>query len=102
MKTPATIADYTDLIKNMDHRERFVFKLANATCEKHALEIYASDRMDSKMGDDPRNIKFAIVDNCGKTQGKTVNRLRRLMMPGAGMWGDDGKLIEKTFGLISA
>ena len=100
MKTPETLDQYADLIRNMNHRERFVFVLKDSTCEKYALEVYAADRMDSKLGEDACNIKFAIVDNCGKTQGKTVNRLRRLMMHGAGRYGDDGSLLEKTFKLI--
>jgi hypothetical protein len=99
MKTPDTLAAYTDLIKCMDHRERFVFKLASATCEKHALEVYAADRMDSKLGEDACNIKFAIVDNCGKTQGKPVNRLRRLMFP---VQCDGMDLIKSTYELLTA
>jgi len=66
MKKPNTVEELLDLINSMEHRERFVFRLANGNTEKHSLEIYVTNLSNKSMLGDQRNVSFQYVDICGK------------------------------------
>jgi hypothetical protein len=66
MKKPASTHDFLELIGGMNHRERFVFELANPTSERHYLEVYLTELNGKSMFNDNRNVFFQYVDICGK------------------------------------
>ena len=104
MKSPDTVESFADAIAAMEHRERFVYQLTQESADGAAyLEVYVSHVDAPKLGEDPANVRFGLVDVCGKgIKGKrcSINRLRRLLT-GGGMWGDGGKLLRDMFALIA-
>jgi len=91
MKKPETIEAFTALIKDMDHRERFVFKSSELLKDQNAdidnVEIYATvlyDKATFSNGVDT-NIKVSLNDVCGKqikSSAYCISKYRRLWSPG--------------------
>ena len=84
MQKPDTIGQFIDLIKSMNHRERFCFLAAeHIRCEDvETVEIYATVLYDTGRGTD-KNIKISLVDVLSKCTGKsnTINKYIRLFKP---------------------
>jgi hypothetical protein len=71
MKATTTPAELKALLKQMQHRERFVFN-----CAKHTtVEIYCTVLYDKTSGSD-KNIKISVISEDGET--KHQNKLLRL------------------------
>lgn len=70
MKLPKTVSEFKEMLHQMEHRERFVFKIKD---NKGYLEVYATY---TKEGYGDKNICLQIVDSDGT--GKPNNKLLKL------------------------
>ena len=68
MKKPSTVNEFMDLLKSMQHRERFVFELLDSEKSEYreSLEVYSTFPAWS-IGDGLKhNINYQFVDVSGK------------------------------------
>ena len=70
MEKPKTLQEFKSLLKSMEHRERFVFKIRD---NKGYLEVYSTY---TKEGYGYMNICLQVVDEDGT--GKPNNKLLKL------------------------
>jgi hypothetical protein len=72
MKKPENATEFYNLIKSMEHRERFVFRTNLDELEQYAIEVYTTD-IDGSRGLE-KNVNFQYVSSTGKHESNTIKR----------------------------
>ena len=85
MQTPQTVQGFKTLVKNMTHRERFVFPLKKGG----NIEVYHTIKFESPKA--PENICLTVIDENGNKE-TTINRLLNL-------WSDS--YFQKIYDLLA-